>query len=73
MFKGMHSTVQTEIIEIDSIYPADLKTCWELILVALIFFYDEEAWCTFFFYLSTLFKSTLRVLYKQHEVAPNTF
>ena len=48
MFKGIHSTVQTEIIEIDSLYPADLKTCWELILVSLIFFYDEEAWCTFF-------------------------
>ena len=35
--KGIHSTVQAEIIEIDSLYPADLKKCWEPILVSWIF------------------------------------
>ena len=35
--KGKHSTIQAEIIKIDSINPADLKKCWELILVSLIF------------------------------------
>ena len=35
--KGIHSTVQAPIIEIDSLYPVDLKKCWELILVSLLF------------------------------------
>ena len=35
--KGIHSTVQAEIIEIDCLYPADYKKCWELLLVSLIF------------------------------------
>ena len=32
--KGIHSTVQADII---SVHPADLKKCWEPILVSLIF------------------------------------
>ena len=34
--KGIHSTDQAEIIQIDSLYSADLKKCWELILVSLV-------------------------------------
>ena len=36
-WKGIHSTDQAEIIEIYSLYSADLKKCWELILISLIF------------------------------------
>ena len=36
--KGIHSIVQAKIIEIDSLHAADLKMCWEPILVLLIFF-----------------------------------
>ena len=35
--KGIHSTVKAENIEIESLYFADLKQFWELILVSLIF------------------------------------
>ena len=54
--KGIHSTVQAEIIEIDRLYPADYKKCWELILVSLI--YNEEARCAFFTYARFLIKVT---------------
>ena len=36
--KGIHTTFQVEITEIDNLYPADLQKCWKLILVSLIFF-----------------------------------
>ena len=35
--KGIHLTVQAEIMNIISVHPADFKKCWELILVSLIF------------------------------------
>ena len=35
--KVIHLTVKAEIFEIDSLYPADLKKCWELIMISVIF------------------------------------
>ena len=35
--KGIHLTVQAEIMNIISVRPADFKKCWELDLVSLIF------------------------------------
>ena len=42
--KGIHWTDQAEIIEIDSLYPADLQMCWELILVSLILRWRGAVW-----------------------------
>ena len=57
-FKGIHLTDPAEIIEIDSLYPSDLKKCWELILVSLIFciFYNEETRCELLTYARFLIK-----------------
>ena len=54
--KGIHSTVQAEILEIYSLYPADLKTI-KICLIFFVNFYDEEACRAFFFLLMNAFQS----------------
>ena len=58
--KGIHSTVQAEIIEIDSLYPADLKKCWAYSGFIDIFvkYYDVESGYAFFTCVLFLIKIT---------------
>ena len=39
MCKGIHPIVLTEILNMDSLYPAELKSCWEHTLVSFLILY----------------------------------
>ena len=50
--KGIHSSVQAQIIGIDSLYPADSKNvrgAYLGLVYIFVNFYDEEAQCAFLF------------------------
>ena len=59
----MHLTVQAEIVNIDSVHPADFEKCREFVLVSSVIdifinYYDVEARCAIFTTARFLIKIT---------------